>query len=291
VISALGRSIHSPSSEFSVENMIQTDAAINRGNSGGPLVDIEGRLIGINTLIYSDTGVYEGVGFSIPVDVVQYVYPQLIEKGKIVRGQLGVLIQDISPEMADVFGVKQGVVVAQVKAGTPADKAGLHAGDIILAVNGTQVKDTVELRDLISRGGPGKELALDVLRNGRKMEITAKTQLKEASETGPAPLFKGTAKRRAAGLGIQVEPLDAQTAQQLGVSTDDGVVVTDVNPNSAAYQAGIREGQILKAINRERVTTVGDFERAASKLEKGSKVVLFIRSPETGSTLYIGFTL
>jgi serine protease Do len=293
VISALGRHISAPNSEFSMENMIQTDAAINRGNSGGPLVDINGRLIGVNTMIFSETGGSEGVGFAIPVDVVQYVYPQLIENRTIARGWLGVKIQNLSPEMASVWGVTQGAVIAHVVSGRPADKAGLKPGDIVVSVQGAPIKDVTELRDAISRSGPDKKLTLEIVRDGKHMEVSAKTALKESPQprrerTRPSPLGN---KRTASALGIQVQPLDRDTASQLGLSPDAGLLISEVDPNSAAYQAGLRQGQILKSMNREPTRTSAEFERATGKLGKGSKVVAFVMEPDTGTTFYMGFTL
>jgi len=291
VISALGRSLRAPNSEFSMENMIQTDAAINHGNSGGPLVDIGGRLIGINTMIFSETGVSAGVGFAIPVDVVQYVYPRLIEEGKIARGWLGIYIQDISPEIAEVFGVKQGVVVSQVVRGTPADKAGLKDGDIVTAFQGTKVNDVGELRDAISRSGPDRKVTLEVMRDGKPMQITIKTGLKPTRPSAPREAPKDSARRRTSALGIEVEPLDPAIASRLRLRPEEGLLIARVDPESAAYQAGVRAGLVLRAINRHPTDTVADFERVAGRLGKGAKVVASLMDPEMGTTFYIGFTL
>jgi len=292
VISALGRSIRAPNSEFSMEHMIQTDAAINRGNSGGPLVDIAGRLIGINTIIFSENGGSQGVGFAIPVDVVRFVSDALIKDGKISRGWLGIVIQDVSPEIAEVFRAREGAIIADVLADSPADKAGLKQGDVVTAVDGQPTPSAAALRDAVARSGPDKRITLTVLRDGKEMRITAKTALKPTSkaQARPSTSRRGRA-RSSSALGMEVSPLPANVAQRLGLEGGRGTYITRVDPNSAAAQAGMREGLVLKAINREPIREVSDFERVAAKLGKGSKVVALVQDPQDGTTFYIAFTL
>ena len=255
------------------EDFIQTDAAINPGNSGGPLVNIKGEVIGINTAILSRSGGNVGIGFAVPINMARHVMQQLIEKGRVVRGWLGVYIQPVTSSIAKAMGLEkpQGALVADVDPDSPAGKAGLKTGDVIIGLDGQTIEDSRQLRLRIAEAGPGKEVKLEIVRDGKRMTIpvTLGELPEERAQAGPEG-------RRGYPLeGVQVDDLTPQVARQLGLPPDTfGVVVTYVEPGSPAAEAGLRRGDVIQEVDRKPVTNVASFERAVR--EAGRKPVLLL---------------
>jgi serine protease Do len=270
------------------EDFIQTDAAINPGNSGGALINTRGELIGINTAILSGGGGNQGVGFAVPVNLARNVMTQVMEHGKVVRGYLGVLPQDVTPAMAKGFNLKQsgGVLIGDVTAGTPAAQAGIERGDVILEVDGQKVEDSNQLKLRISQMSPGTSVKLRVLHDGSERTVTAK--LAEM----PANLGRGGAAEKSSDSGtssaldgVSVEAVDAQTLGQLKLpAATRGVVVTDIAEGSPAAQAGLRQGDVIQEVNRGRVSSVADFDRAVRNASGGTTLLLVNRG---GYTMYL----
>jgi len=268
------------------EDFIQTDAAINPGNSGGALVNLHGELIGINTAILAGGGGgNQGIGFAIPVAMAREVMDQLVKTGKVVRGYMGAQIQDVTPNLAKAFKLDSpnGAVLTSIEPETPAQKAGLQAGDVVTAVNGESITDSNSLRLRISRTPPGTPVRLTVQRAEGPKEITVTLgQLPSQSidEEGQPDLRGGA---RTPLEGVSVDELDPQTARQLQIPTSvKGVIVTDVDVASAAYSAGLRRGDVIQSVNRKPVTSVTEFETAVGR---GGTVLLLVN--RGGATRFI----
>lgn len=257
------------------EDFIQTDAAINPGNSGGPLVNIDGNVVGINTAIFTRSGGYMGVGFAIPSNLVKAIANQLIEKGEVTRGYLGIVIQPLTPELADSFGVKEekGVIVAEVSKDSPAAKAGLKQGDIIIGYRGKPVKNVGEFRNRVALTPPGSKERLTLLRDGKRETVTVTigklTREKLAAAEGPT--------QSAEELGITVQTVTPRLAEQLNVEPGSGVVVTEVRPGSIAAMAGITPGTIILQVDRKPVANAAEFRQAIKKSSAAKRVLLLIR--------------
>ncbi len=270
VISAIGR--------FGVgiaqyENFIQTDAAINPGNSGGPLVNIKGEVIGINTAIFTRTGGYQGIGFAIPVNMAKSILRDLIEKGKVTRGWLGVVIQNLDPSLAKQFDVDvtEGVLISDVQDDSPAKEAGFERGDIVIEYEGRKIADVNELRNKVAQTEVGKKVKVNVLRGSKEKTLTVKIgeQPADLFATGPLPGGKD--------LGMTVQDLTEELAGSLGYEGESGVVVSAIEQGSPAAEADIKEGDLIKEVNREKITNVKEFKQALGKSEKGKDILLLIR--------------
>ncbi len=257
------------------EAFIQTDASINPGNSGGPLLNLDGDVIGINTAIVSSG---QGIGFAIPINMVREVMTQLIAKGRVVRGWLGISIQDLTDDLAAGFGVsgKGGILVADVLKDSPAEAAGMKAGDIIVELGGVSVKEVTDLQKRVAAIPPGRAVVLTVLRDRKTSKLTVKIGEQPGEETVVAAGPKG------AGLGVTVEELSEELAQTYGLRGRSGVVVTDVAPDSAAEAAGIKEGDLVLEVNRRRVGTVEEFKKAVARLKPGESVPVQIERSGAG---------
>ncbi len=258
------------------EDFIQTDAAINPGNSGGALLNLDGELVGINSAIASRTGGFQGIGFAVPINLARAIMTQLIEKGHVTRGWLGIYIQDINETMAEGLGLEHpgGVLVSDVVEDGPAAKAGLETGDVILELDGRPVRDTASFRIAVASRGPGTRVRLKVRHDGR--EKTLRVELGELPDDDAEVAKSGGG--AASRLGIRVRDLDARLAQRLGLDADDeGVVVTAVDPGSRAARAGLRRGDLITRVGRQRVTRVSEYRKAVSGLEKGDTVVLQVK--------------
>lgn len=256
------------------ENFIQTDAAINQGNSGGPLFNTRGEVVGVNTAIFSTSGGNIGIGFATPINLAKNVVHQLKEKGKVVRGWLGVIVQTVTPELADSFGLKdrKGALVADVEANAPADEAGIQKGDIIVAFDGKEIDEMSELPLVVAQTQVGKKVDVTILRNGK--ELTKKVTIGELKEE-ETYAFLGEESR--SDIGIEVSELTRELARRYGISETEGVLVTYVENDSPAEQAGIREGDIIIEVNREPVKNLDEYYQATKQAEKGDKILFWIK--------------
>lgn len=283
IVSATGRS-HLGIEAY--EDFIQTDAPINPGNSGGALVNDRGELIGINTAIIAHGSAgNQGIGFAIPANMARNVMQQIVEHGKVTRAYLGIVPQDVTPDIAKQFGQKEarGALVADVSAGSPAQKSGLERGDIILDVNGKPVADSNELRMTISMMAPDSDAKLKVLRNGSEREIVVRLDTMPTEQASKSE-DKSDGSANSALSGVSVENLDAQSTNELGLSPNTkGVVVTNVDPSSEAAEAGLRRGDVIQEVNRQPVKNTSDFERAM-RSSKDKPLLLVNRN---GSTMYL----
>jgi serine protease Do len=270
------------------EDFIQTDAAINPGNSGGPLVNIKGELIGINTAIFSRTGGYQGIGFAVPSNMVRLVMDQLIQRGKIIRGWIGVTIQELTPELSQKFGLKKskGALVSDVAKDSPAARAGILKGDIILDFNGKEVKDVSSLRNMVAQSNTGSEVSMKIFRSGREytVKIIIAEMPREIAEVVPSQLTKDS--EAEALTGLTVMDLTKEISRQLGLNKDEkGVVVISVEPGSSADEAEIKKGDLIKEVDTKKVDNLEDFNRITSKLKKDETVLLFIN--RAGKRFYV----
>ncbi len=279
IVSAVGRS-NLGLADF--VDFIQTDAAINPGNSGGALVNTNGELIGINTAIFSTSGGYMGIGFAIPSDMATTIMDSIIKNGKVIRGWLGVSTQALTPELAQTFKIKEqqtGALVSGVIANSPADKAGLKRGDLIIAVDGKPVADPVSLRNMVASLPPGTKIELKIIREGVEQSLSATlAELKDKTAAGKTE-YKNSLK------GVTVQELTPSLREKLDIPEDlNGVVVTDVGPDSPA--AGLLQANdVIQEVNRKEIQSTQDFEQAVAKIgEKESMLLLVYRQ---GGSIYI----
>jgi serine protease Do len=262
------------------EDFIQTDAAINPGNSGGPLVNIKGELVGINTAIFSKTGGYQGIGFAVPSNMVKAIMDQLIKTGKVTRGWIGVTIQELTPELSQQFGLKysDGVLVSDVSRGGPAQRAGVMRGDIILEYNGKKVQDVGLLRNVVAQSKVGAQVPVKLLRRDKEMTVTATVvELPAEGAEAKAGTSQGKDSFENALAGVRVMDLNAAVAKQLGVEADDkGVVVVNIESGAPAEEAGLRRGDVINEINRQRLYNLNDFNKIVARIKQGENVLLFV---------------
>ncbi len=275
VISATGRANVGVAA---YEDMIQTDAAINPGNSGGPLVNIKGEIIGINTAIFTRSGGYQGIGFAIPINMVKIIMKDLVEKGKVTRGWLGVVIQDIDQALAKSFNVTvtEGVLVSDIQDGSPAKEAGFERGDIVIEYDGKSIRDVNHLRNSVAQTEVNKKVKVKVLRDGKEKELTVKIGEQ------PADLFAAGPGESPSGkdLGMTVQNLTKEIAKSLGVEEDSGVIVTEVQPGSPAALSEIREGDLIKEVNRKKINNVTEFKKALGEADKEKGVLMLVKRGE-----------
>jgi serine protease Do len=274
IISATGRVIGSgPYDDF-----LQTDAPINPGNSGGPLINLKGEVIGINSAIVA-TG--QGIGFAIPSNMAKNATSQLKEKGKVVRGWIGVTIQTVTPEMAQSFGLKEpkGALVADVVRGGPADSAGIKQGDIIVALDGNNVKDSRDLPRKVAEIPIGKIVDVIVIRNGKEMSLKMKTE--EMTEQRVSSQMQSPV----LNLGMQVDEISPSLRGERGIRDKAGVVVVSVTPGGSADDAGIKAGDLIKEINRKPIRDLKDYNGVIGEIGK-DKPVLFLMK-RGGQTFYV----
>ena len=259
------------------EDFIQTDAAINPGNSGGPLLNVDGKAVGINTAIFSQSGGYMGIGFAIPVNMAKSILNQLKETGKVTRGYLGIIMhpEKISSDLAEAFGLKStnGVLITEVVPDSPAEKAGLERRDVIIKMNDQNVEDWQSFRNAIAMLKPGTRIDLTVVRDGKQKKATVEIGALDESE-----LAMGGASSRVNKLGVQVQELTEELAQRFGYGRAKGVIVTEVAQDSPADRAGITPGILIMSVNRRDVTTVEEFNKAVEEFGKTGKLVLLVRN-------------
>ena len=273
IVSAKGRS---DLNITSYEDFIQTDAAINMGNSGGPLVNLDGRAVGINTAIVGPGGGNIGIGFAIPIHMAKNIADQLMDTGSIQRGYLGVLPQDITPEMADVFDLDEakGVAIPQVTEGAAADKGGMESGDVILEFDGEPVESATQFRNLVASRKPGQQVKIVILRDGKRRTLTV--QLDERPALDELRERQRPAGDETARLGFTVQNLTRDLAEQLGYQGKTGVVATQVVPGSEAAEKGLEQGDLILEVNRREVENVLQFKRAVSEASDKGRVLLLV---------------
>ena len=273
IVGATSRAVFGRQSGLEYEDFIQTDAAINPGNSGGALVDSQGRLVGVNTAIVSRGGGNNGVGFAVPANLARSVMENIVEHGRVIRGFLGVNIQDVTPGLATEFGLKEpsGALVAEVTPRSPAEKSGLKSGDVITQFDGREIKDSRHLKLLVGQSQPDHEIDVAVLREGkpRKFQVVLKELTDERASSG---LRRGGPNQGPADVGglqgVLVGDLTPQSRQQLGIPRDvQGAVVNDVDEDSAAWEAGLRPGDLIREINRQPIRDAEGAIEAAQDLE------------------------
>ena len=287
IVSATGRSMGGQIED--VEDFIQTDAPINPGNSGGALVDDEGHLIGINTAIVAgNSGGNQGIGFAVPINLARHDMDSILKNGKVDRGYLGILPQDVTPSMAKALGVSEaaGALVGQVTPNSPASKAGLQTGDIILDVNGQSVNDANDLRLKIGILNPNSRVNLKVLRDGKTQETAVQLgefpNEEQASSKGPNNGGESSSELD----GVQVSALTADVAEQLQLSPGTkGVLVESVSPDSKAAEAGLQRGDVIQQVNHRTVTNMNEFRQAMSMAPKSQPALLLVN--RGGTTLFV----
>lgn len=260
------------------EDFIQTDAAINVGNSGGPLVNLAGEVIGINTAIFSRSGGYMGIGFAIPINMAKQIAVQLIDKGVVSRSYLGVVIQPLTTELAKAFDLRQGqgILVAEVVEDSPADKAGLLPGDVITAFRGEMVSDIGAFRNQVSMTAPGTREELTIIRDGKRKTVSV-TLAASITETVDA---KSPPSQSTNQLGLTVQTLSEELAKQFNARAGEGVVVTEVKSGSVAALAGINVGTIILQVNHKLIRTAEEFAHEITKADKDRPILLLIRFGE-----------
>ncbi|MCI0381958.1 MAG: DegQ family serine endoprotease [Chlamydiae bacterium] len=254
-----------------IEDFIQTDAPINPGNSGGPLINLSGEVIGINCAIFTKTGGNMGIGFAVPSNIVNRVMSQILDKGVFTRGYLGIVPQPVDKDIAEAFNLEktEGVLISEVMKGSPADKAGLMQGDIILKYNNISIKSLESFKKEISLMNPGSELVLEVNRKGKILKINVTLDSATDAPTSTALSQK---------MGFEVENLTPELSKQLGYTKiEEGVVITKIKPGSPAALAGLRPGFLIIAINHKKVGNIDEFAQAIKEAEAKKRILILAR--------------
>jgi len=274
-ISAKGRQV-SRGAGVRYENYIQTDAAINPGNSGGPLINLRGEVVGINTMIFTRSGSFSGIGLAIPINMAKGIMDELIEKGKVTRAWLGIEFAPLAPEVMAALKVKHGVQVSKVLEGDPADKAGIRAGDILLEFDGKKITDSEKFRYLVAESKVGATVPVKVLRGDKT--LTLKVLLTEQ----PDDLAAARPRDPASGkLGLTVQELTPELAEQLGYQGEKGVLVTRVEPRGPAGRAApapIQRGDLIQEVHRKPVASLAQFRRAIAQADLQQGILMLVRS-------------
>ncbi len=287
IVSALGRA-NVGIADY--EDFIQTDAAINPGNSGGPLVNIKGELVGINTAIFSRTGGYQGIGFAVPSNMAKSVMTQLINEGKVTRGWLGVTIQNLTPELAREFGLKEttGALVTDIFKGSPAQKADIKRGDVILEVNDKKTRNVESLRNIVAQSKVGSKIKLKILRDSNTLivniDVTEFPQ--DMAQAAPDEPSDDLLTKEKALTGLSVMELTRDIAKQLGLSNNEkGVVIVKVDHGSSAEDSGLKKGDVIQEINKKKIKDLNDFNKILPGIKEGDTVLMFIN--RGGNKFYI----
>lgn len=286
IVSATGRS---GLRIASYENFIQTDAAINMGNSGGPLVDLRGRVVGINTAIVGPGGGNIGIGFAIPINMAKDIADQLIASGSVERGYLGLVPQEVTAEMAEAFGLDEarGVAVPQVTDGSAAAEGGVQRNDIILQFGGTTINSETQFRNLVAEKRPGEEVEIVVLRDGEQKTLTVTLARRPSVEQMRGQTQERPSRGGTAQLGLAVQNLTPDLARQFGYEGQTGVIVARVAPGSQAAEKGIRPGFLIEEVDRKKVENVRQFERAVEESAADGRIVLLISNGQTSQYIVL----
>ncbi|MBF0473625.1 MAG: DegQ family serine endoprotease [Nitrospirae bacterium] len=279
IVSAIGRS-NVGISDY--EDFIQTDAAINPGNSGGALVNTKGELVGINTAIFSTSGGYQGIGFAIPVNIVKRVVDSLIKTGKVVRGWLGISIQDLTPDLAKQFGIDgtTGVLIADIVEGGPAEKVGIKQGDLIVELNNKPMTSTKDLRNMIANTPPGNAVELVIVRDGKKKKFSVKV-----GELPDKIVASADGQSTNNLMGVSVQTLTPIIKERMDIpSKVKGVIVVDIDPESPAGSV-LKQNDIICEVNKTRISDIEEFKKIATKLQQKNRILLLIY--RGGAFLYV----
>ena len=257
------------------ENFIQTDAAINPGNSGGPLLNIHGEVIGMNTAIFSRSGGYMGIGFAIPINMAKNVEKQLKKHGKVTRGWLGVVIQDVNEDLAKSFHLEHadGVLIGEVAKDSPAEKGGFEQGDVIITMDGKKINDVPELRNRVAMATPETEVVFGIIRQSKPMDLTVTIGEQPADltagVTGKSSIFGGA--------GLSLQELTPELAKQFGYEEGQGVLISDVEPDSPAARVGLKSGTLIEEVNKQRVRSIEDIKQVLEASSNPDQVLLRVR--------------
>ena len=282
IVSAKGRQLGLGGNVPEYQDFIQTDAAINRGNSGGPLVNMNGEVVGITSNIFSPSGGNIGLGFAIPSNLAKKVIIQLKEKGRVVRGRIGIRMptNPLTEEDKEAFKLKdkKGALVNSVEPGGPADKAGIKPYDVIVEVDGEKIDDPNDLKFKVADAEPGKKIEIKVIRDGKEQLFTVKVDELDPQEKKEEP--KVTKK----DLGFTVRELSPDLARRYGLETREGLIITEVKRYSEAARKGLSVGDIIIEVNRRRITSVDDLEKIMDRVESGSAIILLLRREQDGES-------
>lgn len=290
IVSAVGRNLGQRDQPYT--SFIQTDVPINRGNSGGPLFNLQGQVVGVNSQIYSNTGDYMGVSFSIPIDVAMNAVQQLKTKGYVSRGLLGVTVQPVSDDIVKAFKLDNGTgaAVVDVDPASGAGKAGIQAGDIILAFNNHDLQQASDLPPLVGMTKPGSKVPVQVLRDGKKQtfQVTIGEAKRDSNAVDNRSASSPSAQSGSAALGLTVQSLDNDTRKQLGLKSGQGVVISNISGPVAA-QSPLRAGDVILMVNQQKIGSVSEFEAATKGVKAGSTVLLLVRRGDQSQ--FIGLTV
>ena len=291
VISAVGRSgLNFGGSSPVFQDYIQTDAAINPGNSGGPLLDINGRVIGVNAAITTTSGGNVGIGFAIPISLAKKVADDFLSHGRVVRAYLGIMPQEISPEISNSLGLKEiaGVLVSRVENNTPAEKAGLKVGDVILSFDDQKIDNVSRFRIVVANSAIDKKIPVKINRDGKERTISVILKDREGISISSEP----SQSSKSFDLGMRLDTLDSDIAKRMTINVDSGLVVTHVNPNSPAAKSGIRPGDVIIELNKYKLNTLRDYDKAIDSAEKDKlKVILAYVLSRDGTYKFVPFSI
>jgi len=286
VISATGRIMQAGAERRTYTDLIQTDAAINPGNSGGPLVNIWGEVIGINTAILTPSGGSIGIGFAIPINKAKRVLESLIRYGEVRWPWVGIVMQELTPELSEKLGIEGGVQIVGVEEGGPADRAGVQPGDILVKVNGKRVTSMFEAREEILKAKVGETVTLTVMRNGKELDIPVTTVERKKERETMRLMEQNYA--RSELLGIEVHNITSELRKKYRLPEgEEGVVITDIEEGSPVSMVGLEEGDVIKEINGRQIKNVDDFRKAMSKVSPGDMVYIGVRCGRWNLRVYV----
>ena len=287
IVSAKGRS-NVGINEY--ENFIQTDAAINPGNSGGPLVSLRGEIIGVNSAIFTRSGGYQGIGFAVPINMARKIMLDLINTGSVSRGWLGVGIQDVSHDLMQAFKLEntKGSLITGVMQDTPAQKAGMHKGDVVIRINEISIRDSNHLRNEIANAGAFAEIEIELVRDGKSIIIKLKLdeRPKKLGQIKIAPKPIPTTEQ-VEMLGMIVEELTEETAKELGIESGSGIVIVEVKPGSPAEKTGLLPGMIVQEVERHAIANLNYFKKLASELDPQKGILLLITTANGSRYIFL----